>query len=251
MAFPQERRRRILQLLEEGGSARTVELQQALGVSIATVRRDLEELAQQTLIERTHGGALWRALGTAYEPSFALKSKRMREQKERIAEAAARLVSAGVTVLLDSGTTTLALARQLAGKPITLIALDLPTAQAAAAGQTEVLLIGGRVRNGFFSLVGPWAEETLRGLNADLFFLAADAVDDETVTNSTVEEAAVKRLGIRAAREAVLVADHSKFGRRALAQVCRIEELSAVITDGGIGAHEAVLRERVKRVVIA
>lgn len=250
MDLPAERHQRILKLLEARGSLRTADLQQAIGVSIATIRRDLSELAERNLLERTHGGALLRTPGTAHEPPFSVKSTLMREEKERIAEGAARLVSPGSTVILDSGSTTLALARRLAGRRITLIALDLPTAQAAAAGQTEVLLVGGRVRNGLFSLVGPWTEETLRGLHGDVFFLGADAVDDDEVTNSTVDEAAVKRLAIRAAREVVLLADHSKFGRKALAQVCLLGELSAVVTDRGIGPGEAVLRERVTRVVI-
>lgn len=245
-----ERRQKILRILEAQGGLRTTQLVETLGVSVATVRRDLSELAEQNLIGRAHGGAVSRSIGTSYEPPFAVKSAMMREQKERIAEGAAQMVSPGSTVILDSGTTALALARELAGKPLTIIALDLPGAQAAAVGQTEVLLIGGRVRNGLFSLVGPWTEDTLRGLHGDFFFLAADAVDDEEVTNSTVDEAVVKRLAIRAAREVVLIADHSKFGRKALARVCRLDELGAVVTDSGIGAREAVLRERVKQVVV-
>ncbi len=250
MDLPIERRQRILQLLETRGGLRTVELQQAIGASTATIRRDLSELAEQNLIERTHGGALPRTPGTAHEPPFAVKSAMMREQKERIAEHAARMISPGSTVILDSGSTMLALARRLAGKRITVVALDLPGAHAAASGQTEVLLVGGHVRNGLFSLVGPWTEGTLRELHSDLFFLAADAVNDEEVTNSTVEEAAVKRLGMRAAREVILLVDHTKFGRRALARVCRLDELSAVVTDRGIGGREAALRERVLKVVI-
>ncbi len=250
MDLPVERRQRILQLLEARGGLRTSELQQAIGASIATIRRDLNDLAAASLVERTHGGALPRALGTAHEPPFSVKSALMREEKERIAIGAARLVPPGSTIILDSGSTTLALARHLAGKRITVIALDLPGAQAAASGATEVLQIGGRVRNGLYSLVGPWAEDTLRGLHADVFFLGADAVDDDEVTNSTVDEAAVKRLAIRSAREVILLADHSKFGRRALAQVCRLDELSAIVTDQGIGPREAVLRERVRKVVV-
>ncbi len=250
MDLPVERRQRILQLLEAQGGLRTVELRQALDVSVATVRRDLGVLADQGLIERTHGGAFLRTPGTAHEPPFAVKAAMMREEKERIADAAARMIQPGSTVILDSGSTTLALARRISGKRVTVIALDLTGAQAAASGQTEVLLVGGRVRNGLFSLVGPWAEDTLAGLHGDIFFLAADAVDSEEVTNSTVDEAALKRLAIRAAREVVLVADHGKFGRRALAHVCRLEELSAAVTDRGIGSHEAAIRDRVRKVVI-
>jgi DeoR/GlpR family transcriptional regulator of sugar metabolism len=250
MVLQIERRKRILRLLESRGGVRTAELRDALGVSVATVRRDLDALARQNLIERTHGGAVTKAFGTASEPPFAVKSGLMRAEKDRIADRAAQMVPPGSTVILDSGTTALALARKLAGKPLTVIALDLPAAQAAAIGDTDVLLVGGKVRNGLFSLVGPWAEETLRELHSDIFFLAADAVDDEEVTNSTVEEATVKRLGIRAARRVVLIADHTKFGRKALARVCGLDELSAVITDRGVGDRADILRERVGEVVI-
>ncbi len=98
------------------------------------------------------------------------------------------MVPDGATVVLDSGTTALALARLLAGRPIRAVALDLPVAQALAQGRTEVLLPGGSVRNGFLSLVGSWAEELLARVRADLFFLGADAFDPEGVTNHTFEE---------------------------------------------------------------
>jgi DeoR/GlpR family transcriptional regulator of sugar metabolism len=251
MDLPVERRKRILELLDGQGSIRTSELARLLGVSTPTVRRDLRALAAQHLVEYSHGGASPRRSGTAQEPPFAVKARLMRAEKERIAEAAARMVAAGSTVILDSGSTTLALARRLAGHRITLIALDVVVAQAAAADPTEVLVVGGRVRNGLYSVVGPWTEDILRGVFADVFFLAADAVDDGGVTNSTVDEAAVKRLAIGVAREVVLVADHTKFGRKALAHVCQLDQLGAVVTDAGIGPYEVVLRERVKQVVIA
>jgi DeoR/GlpR family transcriptional regulator of sugar metabolism len=248
--LPADRRQQILQFLERHGSARTVELSRVLGSSVATVRRDLEALTEQRLIERTHGGALLARMGTAQEPPYALKTRRMRAEKEAIGDRAAQMVPVGSTVILDSGTTALALARRLAGRRLTVIALDLPVAQAAADGQTEVLVVGGRVRNGLYSLVGPWSEGPLASLHADLFFLGADAVDDDAVTNSTVDEAAIKRLAMRAARETILIADHSKFGRRALTRVCLLDDLSAVVTDRGIGDREATLRERVRQVVI-
>ncbi|MDI6772331.1 MAG: DeoR/GlpR family DNA-binding transcription regulator [bacterium] len=250
MVLAGERQERIRRHLEARGGMRTSEIAEALSISLATARRDLKELAARGIVERTHGGALPSRLGAAQEPPFAVKAERMRAEKERIAERAAHLVPEGSTVVLDSGTTTLALARRLAGRRLTIIALDLPGANAAARGETDVWLTGGKVRSGLYSLIGRWTEETLRTVHADFFFLAADAVDLLVVSNSTVEEAAVKGLAMNASEVTILVADHSKFGRRAMARVCALTDLDRLITDRGIGSLEADLRERVKYVEV-
>jgi DeoR/GlpR family transcriptional regulator of sugar metabolism len=229
--LPLERKQRILQLLKAKGTLRTADIASALRVSPATVRRDLEELAEQGQIERTHGGASPKLIGTAAEPPFDLKIGRMAKEKEAIADKAARLVRDGATIIFDSGTTVLALARKLAGRNVTCIVLDLPVGHTLAHGDTEVWAVGGRVRNGLYSMVGPWGEDVLRASRADLFFLGADAVDDEVVSNSTVEEASMKRLAIQAASQTILLADHTKFGRRAMARVCGIEEPDVIVTD--------------------
>ncbi len=245
MSFSLERKRRILALLEARGGMRTAEIARELGVSEATVRRDLAELAREGRVERTHGGALPLSMGTAAEPPFDLKARRRIAEKERIAAAALRHVKDGSTVILDSGTTALALARKLAERPVTVIALDLKVAEALARGRAEVWVVGGRARNGLFSLVGPWAESLLAEVHADLFFLGADAVDEEGVTNATLEEAAVKKRAAAAAKKTILIADHTKFGRRALARVLPLEALSGVVTDRGAKAFLPVLREKV------
>ncbi|MDW8480432.1 MAG: DeoR/GlpR family DNA-binding transcription regulator [Meiothermus sp.] len=221
------RHQNLLQLIRQHGGMSTKELAHHLGVSEATVRRDLAALARQGLLQREHGGAI----APEAEPPYAEKLARNREAKEAIAQRAALLVPDGATVVLDSGTTLLALARLLSGRPLRAIALDLPIAQALAQGETEVLLAGGRVRNGFFSLVGPWAEELLGRVRADLFFLGADAFDPEGVTNHTFEEAAVKRKAMEVSRKTVLLADGSKWGKRAPAFVTPLSALERVITD--------------------
>ncbi len=245
MPLVPKRQRRILRLLEAEGGLRTQELARRLGVSEATVRRDLAALAERGLVERTHGGALPLRMGSAAEPPFDLKARRKVPEKERIAARAAELVPERATVILDSGTTALALARRLAERRVTVIALDLKTAEALARGRAEVWLVGGRARNGLFSLVGPWAEAQLAEVHADLFFLGADAVDDEAVTNATVEEAAVKRRAAAAAEATYLIADHSKFGRRALARVVGLEALTGVITDRASAPFVPALKEKV------
>jgi len=232
MELRPERLEHIVQLLNRRGGVRTNELAAELGVSAATVRRDLEELAARGSVDRTHGGAVILRSGTNKEVPYAEKTLRMRAQKERIAQRALDFVPDGATVILDSGTTAVELARRLAGRPVTAIALDLPSATALSAEEgVEVWTPGGRVRNGLFSLVGPWVEQTLRGLAIDAFFMGADAIDAQGVSNSTVEEAEVKRLAIRAARTTVLLADSTKFGRRSFARVCPLANIDTLITD--------------------
>jgi DeoR/GlpR family transcriptional regulator of sugar metabolism len=211
--LPAQRRERILALLKRAEGLRTVEIADALRISPVTVRRDLQLLEDRGLVARAHGGAIMKPADAGWEPPFALKAERMVPEKDRIARRASDLVRDGGTVILDSGTTSLAMARCLTGRRLTVIALDAPVAETLAAREgVNVLMPGGRVRNGLFSIVGPWAEETLRDIHADQFFLAADAVDLDGVTNATVEEVEVKRLAMRAARETVLLADHTKFG---------------------------------------
>jgi len=237
------RRQTLLDLLRQHGGLSTRDLARRLGVSEATVRRDLAFLARQGLLQREHGGAL---LPEA-EPPYALKLGRNREAKEAIARKALEFVAEGSTVILDSGTTILALARLLAGRPLKAVVLDVPLAQTLAQGETEVHLVGGRARNGFYSLVGSWTEELLSRVRADLFFLAADAFDEEGVTNHTLEEAAVKRAAMRVSRRTVLLADRSKWGRRAPAFVAPLEALDRVITDLEDPRLEARVRVEVVR----
>ncbi|WP_243029017.1 DeoR/GlpR family DNA-binding transcription regulator [Thermus albus] len=227
MPLAQLRRQNLLDLLRRHGGLSTQELAHRLGVSPATVRRDLALLARLGLLHRDHGGAYL----PETEPPYALKVRQNPRVKEAIARRALAEVAEGSTLILDSGTTTLALARLLAGRRVRVVALDVPIAQALAQGETEVWLPGGRVRNGFYSLVGPWAEEALGGVRADVFFLGADAFDADGVTNHTFEEAAVKRKAMAVSRRTVLLADRSKWGRKAPAFVTPLGAIDLVITD--------------------
>ncbi|WP_460376617.1 DeoR/GlpR family DNA-binding transcription regulator [Thermus antranikianii] len=221
------RRQNLLELLRQHGGLSTKDLARYLGVSEATVRRDLAALARQGLLQRDHGGAF---LPEA-EPPYAVKLTQNPGQKEAIARRASSMVPDGATLILDSGTTTLALARLLAGRPLRVVVLDVALAQVLAQGETEVLLPGGRVRNGFYSLVGSWTEELLGQVRADIFFLGADAFNSEGITNHTFEEAAVKRKAMAVSQRTVLLADRSKWGKRAPAFVAPLNALHLVITD--------------------
>ena len=233
--LPIERQERILELLEHHQKLLTHELSEKLNTSAATIRRDLNELAEKGLVARTHGGIVKARLSMAEEPAYAAKAARMKAEKSAIAMRAAAEVHDGATVIMDSGTTIQEVAKYLAGRHITVIALDLPAAQTLAIGETEVLLVGGRVRSHSFSVTGHWAEQNLQNLHADLFLMGAHAVDERGVSNAGLEEAVIKQTAIRSSNRTVLLADHSKFGERALIQVCELSQVDTIISDQGMG----------------
>ncbi|WP_019011667.1 DeoR/GlpR family DNA-binding transcription regulator [Deinococcus aquatilis] len=229
--LPLERQTRIIELMDVHETLLTQEIAEKVGVSEATIRRDLQGMAEQGLLARTHGGAVRLQRSLTQEPAFAAKSVRMPSEKLAIADYVASQVKDGSTLIFDAGTTILAVAQHLAGRPLTAITLDLPAAQVLAVGETEVLLLGGRVRSNSFSITGPWTEEQLRSLRADLFLMGAHAVDERGVSNAVIEEAMVKRLAIEASAKTLLLADHSKFGWRAMTQVCALDRVSEVVSD--------------------
>ena len=221
----------MAELIAARGQVTVGELIDHFGISGPTARRDLEVLSRAGLAARTHGGALAPGKGGPSEPLFMEKLRVHQAAKARIGLAAARHLKNDQRVLLDSGTTTLAAARALAGRPMHVFAMDLKIAEAAAAGETRVSLLGGEVRNGYYSLVGEWTLRVLSDLSCDIFLLAADAVDPDGISNSTAEEAEVKRSGITCAARTILLADHSKFGRRAPVPVCSLDAIDLLITD--------------------
>lgn len=232
--FPHERHQQMIDLIIELKRVGTTELASRMGISLATIRRDLTVLEQAGLVSRTYGGVVARGVGeSAAEPLFLEKLRVRQNLKQRIAAAAAATVENGKVVILDSGTTTLAVARALAGRPVTVVTFDLKVAEAAAAGSTEVHIIGGRIRNDFYSIVGPAVAMSMKNIRADVFFMSADAIDVAGVTNSTLEEAAVKRVAIARAARTTLLADHSKLNTRSFTPVCPLEAVALFITDHG------------------
>lgn len=200
-------------------------------VSGPTARRDLEVLARAGLATRIHGGVVAPGRGGSAEPLFMEKLRVHQGAKGRLGTAAARRVADGQTVLIDSGTTTLAAARALAGRPVRIVASDVKVAEIAATGETRVALLGGEVRNGYFSLVGAWALSALKDLRCDLFLMGADAIDADGISNSTAEEAEVKRAGMACAARTILLADHSKLDARAAEPVCDLAAVDLFLTD--------------------
>lgn len=232
--FPLERHQQMIDLIVDLKRVGTTELASRMGISLPTVRRDLAVLEQAGLVSRTHGGVVARGVGESInEPLFLEKLRTHQNLKARIGAAAAATVENNKVVILDSGTTSLAIARELAGRPVTVVAMDLKVAEAAASGVTEVHVLGGRIRNGYYSIVGSWMTDALKGIRADAFFMSADAIDETGVTNSTPDEAEAKRAAITQAVRTTLVADHSKLNLRSFIPVCPLDAVSLFITDRG------------------
>jgi DeoR family transcriptional regulator of aga operon len=232
----EERRRAILEILESEGRVLVPELAPRLGASQFTIRNDLNALHRQGLVYRTHGGALPVRRGTLSDPSFRSKENLKRREKERIGRAAVKLVQKDQSIILDSGTTTMAIARAL--HPVdhlTVITATINIAAQLSGSLIEVILTGGVLRENSLSLVGPAAEETLRRFTADIAFLGVDGFDARFgLTSPNISEARIKQVMVDIARRTVLVCDSSKFGRRFLAVVAPPTRIHQVITDAKI-----------------
>jgi DeoR family transcriptional regulator of aga operon len=232
----EERRRAILDLLNHQGRVLVTELASQFETSQVTIRKDLEILHAHGLVHRTHGGALPSREGALEDPTLREKEKLRHQEKLRIADAAVEKVKEGQVVILDSGTTTTAIARALRNfKTLTIITNAVNIAAELAGTPVEVILSGGTLRKNSFSLVGPIAEDTLRRLSADILFLGVDGFDVHFgLSTPNLLEAKVNRVMVEVARKTVAVCDSSKFGRRSLSLIVPPSALHEVITDRGV-----------------
>jgi DeoR family transcriptional regulator of aga operon len=229
----EERRRAILDALRMDGRVLVPELAKRFHTSQVTIRKDLEILHSSGKVHRTHGGALPAHEGALEDPTLREKEKLHRDEKAQIASAAAGMVEEGQVVILDSGTTTTAIAKALRHhQKLTIITNALNIAAELAGSSLEVILTGGTLRRNSFSLVGPIAEETLRRLNADILFLGVDGFDVRTgLSTPNLLEAKVNRAMMDVSRVVVAACDSSKFGRRSLSLIAPTSAIHRVITD--------------------
>ncbi|WP_030690113.1 DeoR/GlpR family DNA-binding transcription regulator [Streptomyces globisporus] len=251
-----ERWNTLLELLAASGKLEVEEAASALDVSAATIRRDLDELAEQQLLVRTRGGAV--AHGVSYELPLRYKSTRHAPEKRRIAEAAADLIAPGEVVGLNGGTTTTEVARALAlrfasgraetpgttasaGPALTVVTNALNIAgELAVRPQIKIVTTGGVARPQTYELVGPLTVGVLNEVVLDVVVLGVDGVDAELgVMAHQEDEASISRLFAERASRVVVVTDSSKMGRRAFARICGLDRIDTLVTDTGI-APEAV-----------
>ncbi|MCC7350171.1 MAG: DeoR/GlpR transcriptional regulator [Phycisphaerales bacterium] len=228
------RQLQITELVHSDGELSVDRLAERFGVSGMTIRRDLQALAEEGKIVRTHGGAV-ATQQVSFEFQFLSRVRENEPAKHAIATAAAELVREGESVMLDSGTTTLALAQQLRQRQsLTVITTSLPIAAALQdRGQIQVLLLGGYLRRGTPDLAGALTESNLEGLRADVAFVGADGIDLKGVVyNESLEIARMLTRMVTAAKRVYVVADASKLGRTALARFGEAQRWQGLITAG-------------------
>ncbi|MET7731887.1 DeoR/GlpR family DNA-binding transcription regulator [Streptomyces sp. NPDC005402] len=241
MATPQARWSALLEMLTRDGRIEVEAAATELAVSAATIRRDLDELARQQMVTRTHGGAVINAI--AYDLPLRYKAARHAPEKERIAHAAAGLVKAGAVVGLNGGTTTTEVARALATRSdlgsegvepsLTVVTNALNIAnELVVRRHVKLVVTGGVARPASYELIGPLATELLAEITLDHVFIGVDGID--AVHGATAHhegEASINRTLARRAQQVVVVADSSKLGKRAFARICPLEDVHVLVTD--------------------
>lgn len=225
----------IVRLLREGGPTPVGDLVQALGVSAATVRRDLADLGARGALQRVRGGA--QLVGDEDESHpFAQVATVDSNDKEAVAERAASLVSDGDVLLLDIGTTVVCLARRLRGRKVTVITSSLAVLDVLRDDpMVDLVLLGGVVRHSYLSLVGLLTETALGQVRANMAFLGTSGVHPHgEVLDSTQVEVPVKRAMMAAAERTILLADRHKFPGTGALKVCHVSDLDTVVTNQGV-----------------
>jgi DeoR/GlpR family transcriptional regulator of sugar metabolism len=254
-----ERQARIVAEIQKRGAVRVIEFAQMLGVSDMTIRRDLDALEQQGLLDKVHGGATRRSPineePATEEPGFEAKSSRQQPEKEAIAKAAAELVSPGTAVGLSAGTTTWALAHALRGVDgLTIVTNSMRIADvlhARPSSDQNVVVVGG-VRTPSDALVGPIAVSALAQLHLDMVFLGVHGMTETAgFTTPNLLEADTDRALVRAGRRLVVLADHTKWGTVGLSTIAQLSDADVVISDDGL-PEDAVetLSEQVDEVLL-
>jgi DeoR family transcriptional regulator, aga operon transcriptional repressor len=238
-----ERWNALLELLTEHGKLEVEEAAEALAVSAATIRRDLDQLARQQMVTRTRGGAV--AHNVSYDLPLRYKTARNADAKQRIGAAVAELVAPGEVVGLNGGTTTTEVARALAVRPepegagqgVTIVTNAVNIAnELTVRPHVKIVLTGGVARPQSYELIGPLASLVLNELALDITVLGVDAIDAEHGATAHNEgEASVNRLLADRARRVVVAADSTKLGHRAFARICGLDQVSVLVTDTGIG----------------
>ncbi len=230
---PEERQHRIAEYLQKVEFAALEEIAGQVGASPSTVRRDLAILEVSGNIQRTHGGA--RVVNPrSDEFTFTSRDTHQLAEKEAIGRAAAELIPANQSVIIDAGTTVYHVARHLESKAPQIITNSLPVANLfASANRVEVVVSGGVIYPRLGVLVGPLAIESFKKINADIAIMSAGGVSLEGVTNSHGLLIDIQRAMIDAAQKVIFCFDHTKLGRRSVSPLCDLDCIDTIVTDAG------------------
>jgi DeoR family transcriptional regulator, aga operon transcriptional repressor len=237
----QQRLNLVLELISEHGNVSISDVGDRLGVSTATARRDLNTLADQRLVTRTHGGAS--ALGSGYELPLQYKIARQADAKLAIARAVESLIEHGATVGMNGGTTVTEVARALgrsdrlasvAGEPgVTIVTNALNIAfESSVRESIKIVVTGGVPRRQSYELIGPLVAASLRDFSLDIAILGVDGLTAEFGATTLHEgEADASRHIAAVSRRVVIAADQTKIGRSTFARICAIDDVDALVTD--------------------
>ena len=250
--LPAERRRRIAERVTEQGGQSVDELATALDVSKATIRRDLTELEERGLVDRSHGGAV-PVTSVGGEQTYDQREVQNLDAKRAIADRAVDEIIDGSVVFFDSGTTTMEVARA-APKDGSFLAVTNSPRLAVELGkeENEVKLTGGTLRRRTRALVGPTAESFMGRLTFDLLFLGTNAIhDDGSLTTPNEDEARMKQLMVERSKRVVLVSDSSKLSRQSFVQFAHLDDVDVFITDAPIPDHHDRFEASEVSVVVA
>jgi DeoR family glycerol-3-phosphate regulon repressor len=252
------RQARLMATLGRHGFVSVAEAAERMGVSSMTIRRDLEALEARGVLVRTHGGAVpvqgkKLEVFDEIEPVFEQRKRRQSGAKSRIAAAAAALIGTNEAIALDVGTTVLALAKELVGRPeLRYFTNNLPAAMTLSGGPSPVYVLGGQLRAPEMSVIGSTAGEQARQYYFDRAFIGVSGVVDSGFYDYSLEDSDVKRAFIERAGQVVALCDSSKFDHRAMARICELPQVHVLVTDSPPPPHLGqVLRDAGTRVIVA
>lgn len=252
--LPVQRREKIMDLLQEDGSAKVLTLAKLFKVTEVTIRQDLEKLEKDGLILREHGGAYLKNIKDQVQ-TFSLAHQEDLDKKALIAEKCLEFIEPGDTIILDSGSTTTELAKKLKGrKNLTVItnALNIALILGAEPG-IEVIVTGGEFKPPTLSLTGQKAADFFKGLYAQKLFLATAGISLKAgLTYPSISDLVVKKAMIDAAATTYLVADSTKMGKDAFASLGALSMIDFIITDSGVEEkHKQLFKDHQIELIIA
>jgi DeoR/GlpR family transcriptional regulator of sugar metabolism len=241
MANVEPRRKQILNLLEETGTLNVSELAGRFGVSVVTIRKDLDDLEAEGLLQRTFGGAVF-SHRSRFNRSFLERAQQHRQEKLAIAAAALDYINDGDTIILDAGTTTLALAQLLKEqvRAAFVITCSVPAALEVSSAGYDILLLGGMIRNKSLALLGRETLAIIERYRADKTFLGSTGFTAERGHSTpNPDDAQVKEALMRIADETYVLVDSSKYGHNCLTSFARLRDVDLTITDSHLRRGQA------------
>lgn len=233
--FSEERKVQIVSLLKEKGNIKVADLAKIYDVSEVTIRKDLQELEEDGLLKRVHGGAVLNG-SIKFEPTFSEKSDKYIIEKESIGKASAKLIKDGDIIALDSGTTTLQIAKNITAKNLTVVTNSLDIAyELSNKKDIEVIVTGGSLRWETRAFVGPLTDMALKNIRVDKAFIGTNGISLKLgITTPNIIEANTKKTIVSVSREVIVVCDHTKFNSVCFAKIVDTDEIDIVVTDSGI-----------------